>query len=70
MKTNEALERYFRAFEEETLPAAACGSRIGELSEKLRGLEARRDELALDEEDAPEPLSADARDRNGISERP
>src|SRR2546429_7298951 len=37
-KTSEALERYFRAFEEETLPAAACGSRIGQLSEKLRGL--------------------------------
>ena len=56
-KTNDALERYFRAFEEETLPAAACGSRIQELTEKLRGLEARREELALEQEDAPEPLS-------------
>ncbi len=56
-KTNEALERYFRAFEEETLSAAACGSRIQELSGKLRGLEARREELQLDDEDAPEPLS-------------
>jgi site-specific DNA recombinase len=56
-KTNEALDRYFRAFEEETLPAAACGNRIEELSEKLRGLEARREELALDEEETPEPLT-------------
>src|SRR6266550_284140 len=51
-KTNEALERYFRAFEEQTLPAAACGGRISELSEKLGGLEARRGELVLDQEDA------------------
>ncbi|MDP9277143.1 MAG: recombinase family protein [Actinomycetota bacterium] len=56
-KTNEALERYFRAFEEQTLPAAACGSRIEELTEKLRGLEARREELSLEDEDLPEPLS-------------
>ncbi len=56
-KTNEALDRYFRAFEEQTLPAAACGSRIEELTEKLRGLEARREELVVEEGDAPESLS-------------
>src|SRR5205823_11935398 len=49
-KTNEALDRYFRAFEEETLPATAGGSRIEQLTDKLHGLEARREELALDDE--------------------
>jgi Recombinase len=48
-RTSESLERYFRAFEEGTMPESACAPRIGELSEKLRGLEARREELAAEE---------------------
>ncbi len=44
------------------MPERPCGARIAELTEKLRGLEARRDELAVDEKHEPEPLSdADVR---------
>ncbi|MGH2762551.1 MAG: hypothetical protein ACRDL0_21180 [Thermoleophilaceae bacterium] len=33
-----------------------CAGRIAELSRRLRGLEARREELAVDADEAPEPL--------------
>jgi hypothetical protein len=55
--TTVSLERYFRAFEEGTMPESACAPRIGELSEKLRGLEARREELAVEEPSEREPLT-------------
>jgi hypothetical protein len=58
-RTGAALDRYFRAFEAGTMPERACGARIDALTEKLRGLEARRDELAVDGQDEPEPLSDD-----------
>ncbi len=56
-KTDQALERYFRAFEHGSMPEAACAPRITELTRKLDGLHARHDELAPDETQAPEPLS-------------
>jgi site-specific DNA recombinase len=56
-RTSESLERYFRAFEEGTMPESACAPRIGELSEKLRGLEARQEELAAEEPSEREPLT-------------
>jgi site-specific DNA recombinase len=56
-KVGESLDRYFRAFEEGTMPESACGPRIDELSGKLRGLEARRAELAAEEPEGHQPLS-------------
>ncbi len=56
-KVGESLDRYFRAFEEGTMPESACGPRIDELTGKLRGLEARRAELAAEEPEDREPLS-------------
>jgi site-specific DNA recombinase len=55
-KLHETLDRYFRAFEQQTMPKQLCGRRISKLTEKLSQLEARRDELAVDVDD-PEPLS-------------
>ncbi len=55
-KLHETLDRYFRAFEQQTMPEHLCGQRINQLTEKLRQLEARREELAVDDE-RPEPLS-------------
>lgn len=48
-RTGESLDRYFRAFEDGSMPESACGPRIGELTERLRGLEARREELCAEE---------------------
>jgi len=56
-KVGDSLDRYFRAFEEGTMPESACGPRIDELSGKLHGLEARRAELVAEEPDEREPLS-------------
>ena len=56
-RTNATLERYFRAFEAGSMPEQACGQRIEQLAERLTGLEARRQELAIDDSAAPEPLS-------------
>ena len=55
--TGESLDRYFRAFEESTMPESACGPRIKELSERLRGLQARQEELAAEEPAERDPLS-------------
>jgi len=49
-----ALERYFRAFER-----APCPSMPAQRIEHLTGLEARRQELAVDEAETPEPLSGE-----------
>ena len=57
--TEGSLDRYFRAFEEGTMPESACGPRIGELTERLRGLEARREELRAEEPAEREPLTDD-----------
>ncbi len=56
-RTGESLDRYFRAFEEGTMPESACGPRIKELSERLRGLQARQEELAAEEPAERDPLS-------------
>jgi site-specific DNA recombinase len=56
-RTGESLDRYFRAFEDGSMPESACAPRIGELTEKLRGLEARREELAAEEPAEREPLN-------------
>jgi site-specific DNA recombinase len=45
-KTQDALDRYFAAFEEGRLSEEACTRRIEELSAKLTALEARRSDLA------------------------
>ena len=58
-RTGDSLDRYFRAFEEGTMPESACAPRIGELTEQLRGLEARREELRAEEPDEREPLTDD-----------
>jgi site-specific DNA recombinase len=58
-KTDEALDRYFRAFENGTMPEQACAPRIANLTKRLSELQARRDELAADSADTPEPLSED-----------
>lgn len=41
------LERYFRSFEAGTMPDHAYGQRIEQPTERLAGLEARRQELAV-----------------------
>ena len=58
-RTGESLDRYFRAFEEGTMPESACAPRIGELTERLRGLQARQEELAAEVPDEREPLTDD-----------
>ncbi len=40
--------RYFRAFEQGTMPERACASRIAGLTQRLEGLRARREELAVE----------------------
>jgi site-specific DNA recombinase len=58
-KLNDALDRYFRAFEEQTMPEQACAPRIAQLTRRLFELDARRAELAADQDDDPEPISDD-----------
>ena len=58
-KLDETLDRYFRAFENGTMPEQACAPRIADLTKRLSELRARRDELASDANDTPEPLSDD-----------
>lgn len=58
-RTGESLDRYFRAFEEGTMPESACAPRIGELTERLRGLQARQEELAAEVPDERVPLTDD-----------
>jgi hypothetical protein len=41
------------------MPEAACAQRIEDLNRKLAGVRARREELAIDEDDTPIPLSKD-----------
>jgi hypothetical protein len=41
-----ALDRYLRAFEEGTMPAHLCASRVEELTNQRRELTVHRDELA------------------------
>jgi hypothetical protein len=54
-RTDEALGRYFAAFEAGTLADRDCGRRTADLSRRLGGREAQREELAVDAEDEPEP---------------
>jgi len=58
-KTDQALGRHFTAFENGSLNEHDCATRINELSRKLRGLLARREELAFDGADIPQALSDD-----------
>jgi site-specific DNA recombinase len=57
--TNQTLDRYFHAFEQGAMPEAACGARIRELTSKLHGLQTHRDELAINNDQPPEPLGKD-----------
>jgi site-specific DNA recombinase len=54
-RTNAALDRYFKAFEQGRMPESSCAPRIAELSDKVRGLEARRQELDAERAEQPEP---------------
>lgn len=56
-KASLALDKYLRAFEDDTMPEAECGRRVRELGRELTELRARRDELAesLDTEVAVPP---------------
>ena len=57
-KTAQALDKYLRAFEDDTMPEAECGRRVRELGRELNDLRARRNELAESvEEDAAVPPS-------------
>lgn len=58
-RTDAALERYFRAFEEGTMPEKLCGERIDALSRQLSGLRSRREELTDDRQDADTVLTDD-----------
>lgn len=58
-RVGESLDRYFRAFEEGTMPESACGPRIEELSRKARGLKARREELGAEEPEEREPCEGE-----------
>jgi site-specific DNA recombinase len=58
-RTEDALGRYFAAFEAGTMAERDCAGRIAELSARLRGLEARREGLAADTDEALEPLGED-----------
>lgn len=50
-RADTALERYFRAFEDGTMPEKLCGERIDALSRQLSGLKSRREELTDDRQD-------------------
>jgi site-specific DNA recombinase len=58
-RTNDALDRYYVAFEEGTLTLEDCAPRIKELQAQKHGLEAHREQLSLDDVEAPESLSED-----------
>ncbi len=45
-KAEASIERYLRAFEDETMPENQCGERVRVLGKELAALRARRDELA------------------------
>ena len=55
-KTEVAIDRYLAAFEDGSMSSAQCGPRIEQLSDRLRALRSRRDELeAIDLERQDEP---------------
>jgi hypothetical protein len=58
-RTDAAPDRYFRAFENGTMPETLCGERIDTLSRQLSGLKARREELTDDEADATGAILTD-----------
>lgn len=58
-RADAALDRYFRAFEDGTMPEKLCGERIDTLSRQRSGLKARREELTDDEAEATGALSTD-----------
>ncbi len=59
-ETRAVMDRYFRAFENGTMPEDTCASRIASLNEQAKTLERRASELAAshDEEEQPERASA------------
>ncbi len=76
-KSEDALDRYFNAFESGRMSESACGPRIEALGERLRALRARHAELtaAMEEEQlagpSPEDLEAlRARIRDAIEDGP
>jgi len=60
-RSEEALDRYFHAFESGKMPEDLCGHRIEDLGEKLRALRARHAELtaAIDEDQLTGPSPAE-----------
>lgn len=60
-KTEEATERYFRAFEAGSMPEAQCAPRLQALSEEIAELRCRKADLqqATDREPLPQPTADD-----------
>jgi len=60
-RTEDALDRYFRAFESGTMAESVCAPRVQALSERLRGLHARRRELteAIEDQHMVSPTRAE-----------
>jgi hypothetical protein len=54
-ETRAAMDRYFRAFENGTMPEDTCAPRLAALSEQAKALEARAAELATITEDTEQP---------------
>ena len=54
-KAEDAIERYFAAFEAGTMPEAQCGERVRKLGEKVAELRISRNELLATIEDHPQP---------------
>ncbi len=59
-KTNQAIDRYLGAFENGTLDEEDLASRLATLKTKTKQLRTRRDELADQLTDAPQPLPKEA----------
>jgi site-specific DNA recombinase len=60
-KTEEATERYFRAFEAGSISEAQCAPRLQALSEKMIELRCRKADLQqpMDREQLPQPTGDD-----------
>ena len=59
-ETQAAMDRYFRAFENGTMPEDTCAPRLAALNEQAKGLQARASELSvLDEAERPERATDD-----------
>jgi hypothetical protein len=59
-ETQTAMDRYFRAFENGTMPEDTCAPRLAALNEQAKGLQARASELSvLDHAERPQRATDD-----------